>query len=87
MRHILISLFFTPPAYLLFTDIEVAQYKAENVLLRREKDTLTQELRKAKGTAEFSGDRLTSTESETRRIKSQAQVRSAVWWIYFLHFP
>lgn len=56
------------------TDIEVAQYKAENVLLRREKDTLTQELRKAKGTAEFSGDRLTSTESETRRIKSQAQV-------------
>ena len=51
----------------------MAQYKAENVLLRREKDTLTQELRKAKGTAEFSGDRLTSTESETRRIKSQAQ--------------
>ena len=62
------------------TDSECAQYKAENVILRRERDTLTQELRRAKGTAEFSGDRLSSTESEARRLKSQAQV-SFCWYV------
>jgi hypothetical protein len=44
------------------------------VLLRRERDALQLEVRKLRGTAEFSGERLTSTETEARRLKAQAQV-------------
>jgi hypothetical protein len=60
---------FSPPA-----DTDSAQHKAENILLRRERDALQLEVRKLRGTAEFSGDRLTSTETEARRLKAQAQV-------------
>ena len=57
-------------------DSECAQLKAEITMLRRDKETLTLEVRKLQGTASFSGDRLSSTESEVRRVKAQAQVRS-----------
>jgi hypothetical protein len=53
--------------------------------LRREKEALQLEVRKLRGTADFSGDRLATTETESRRLKAQAQVRmlscSFVSWI------
>lgn len=58
----------------LYVDTEGAQVKAENIILRREKEAYILEIRKLRGTATFSGDRLNTTESEARRIKAQAQV-------------
>ena len=56
-------------------DSECAQLKAQNTLLTRELDVRNAEVNKLKGSLSYSGDRLTTTDAETRRIKAQAQVR------------
>ena len=55
-------------------DSECAQYKAQNTLLQRELDMRNAEVNKLKGSLSHSGDRLTTTDAETRRIKAQSQV-------------
>ena len=68
------------------TDTECAQLKAENIILRREKEAHLLEIRKLRGTADFSGERLSTTETEARRLKAQAQV-SALVWCWFCTIP
>lgn len=77
--RIVLFIHVVPVSYIMHTtyctDTECAQVKAENIILRREKEASALEMRKLKGTASFSGERLSTTESEARRIKAQAQVR------------
>ena len=56
-------------------DSETAQLKAQNTLLQRELDVRNAEVNKLKGSLSYSGDRLTTTDAEIRRIKAQAQVK------------
>ncbi len=55
-------------------DAECATVKAENMMLRREKESLSLELRKVQGSVGFSEDRLSATESKTRHLQASAQV-------------
>jgi hypothetical protein len=55
-------------------DTELAEQKARYMLLRKENDAQTIELRKLQAVASSSGDRASSTESDARRMKAQAQV-------------
>ena len=56
------------------------------MILRRDKEAQVLEIRKLQGSASFTGDRLSITESEARRLKSQAQVCSScvLKCIYFV---
>lgn len=57
-------------------DSEVAKYKAECYVLRKDREEQALEMRKLQSNASFTGDRLSITESEARRLKSQLHVRA-----------
>lgn len=61
---------------ILTLDSEVAKYKAECFVLRKDREEQALELRKLQSNASFTGDRLSITESEARRLKSQLHVRA-----------
>jgi chromosome segregation ATPase len=62
-------------------DVEMAQIKAENTILKRDIESQASEIRKTKASLNFTGDKQTSTEAETRRIKAQSQVTSFYFFI------
>lgn len=53
---------------------ELAQLKAQHLLLQREVDLKNAEVNKLKGSLSHSGERMSSTDAETRRVKAHAQV-------------
>lgn len=55
-------------------DSDSAQLRAENMMLRREVENRSADLRKLETTTHISNDRTASVESESRRVKAQSQV-------------